>query len=317
MKRLILDLDTGVDDAMALAYALAQDDVDLLGICATYGNVSMERSMENTLKVLHALGADDVPVFPGVPGPPDSLDYVPSPETRAIHGENGLGEAAFLETALKPQDQTAVDFLLQSALAYGPELIYVPTGPLTNLAAALERAPWLGDAGMAVVSMGGALTVPGNVSPSAEANIAQDPEGAAQVYSSGLPMTMVGLDVTHRTVLTRKTTAHWRGLGTQAGKCFADMVDFYISAYERNAPYLGGCGLHDPLAVAVALEPDLVETLDLDIMVELEGPDRGRTVGDPRRLGLRSTTKVAVGVDGPRFLSRFKASMVQVLGQAR
>ena len=126
---------------------------------------------------------------------------------------------------------------------------------------------------------------------------------------------MIGLDVTLQTLLTYKETKQWRDLGTKAGKFLADMTDFYIKAYETTAPHLGGCGLHDPLAVAVAVDPTLVTTLQINMQVDVEGPTRGRTIGDVTRLNDPvKTMQVAVGVDVPRFLNEF---MTRISGLAK
>ena len=134
--------------------------------------------------------------------------------------------------------------------------------------------------------MGGALTVPGNVSPVAEANINQDPHAANEVFTRQKNLTMVGLDVTLRTLLTKKETQQWRDLGTNAGQKFADIVDYYIDVYKITSPHLGGCALHDPLAVGVALDPSLVQTLALNMFVDTTDAMWGRTIGDPARLTL-------------------------------
>lgn len=187
-----------------------------------------------------------------------------------------------------------------AARTYGPDLIYVATGPLSNLALALERdAAAMMSIGRVVV-MGGALTVPGNVSAGAEANMASDPEAADAVLRSGRKLTMVGLDVTHRVVLTRRDIAGWTGSGTMAGCAFASMVEHYIGSYEMNAPYLGGCALHDPLAVAVAIDPTLVGALGCNLRVDLLGEYRGRTICDERRLSdPDKSALVALTVDAP------------------
>lgn len=132
--------------------------------------------------------------------------------------------------------------------------------------------------------MGGALTVPGNITPVAEANINQDPEAANKVFHSRLPLTMIGLDVTHRAVLTKDDTAIWRMIGTPAATNFADMLDYYIDIYLANQAYVGGCALHDPLAAAVAIDPSFVTTIDLDLKVDLDEPYRARTIGDEMRI---------------------------------
>ena len=209
----------------------------------------------------------------------------------------------------------AVDYLIDAARTYGPDLIYVATGPLSNLALALERdAAAMMSIGRVVV-MGGALTVPGNVSAGAEANMASDPEAADAVLRSGRKLTMVGLDVTHRVVLTRRDVAGWTGSGTMAGCAFASMVEHYIGSYEMNAPYLGGCALHDPLAVAVAIDPTLVGALGCNLRVDLLGEYRGRTICDEHHLSdPDKSALVALTVDAPRFLVEFKARMARILG---
>ncbi len=217
--------------------------------------------------------------------------------------------------ATSADGNAAVDYLIDAARTYGPDLIYVATGPLSNLALALERdAAAMMSIGRVVV-MGGALTVPGNVSAGAEANMASDPEAADAVLRSGRKLTMVGLDVTHRVVLTRRDIAGWTGSGTMAGCAFASMVEHYIGSYEMNAPYLGGCALHDPLAVAVAIDPTLVGALGCNLRVDLLGEYRGRTICDEHRLSdPDKSALVALTVDAPRFLSEFKARMARILG---
>lgn len=154
--------------------------------------------------------------------------------------------------------------------------------------------------------MGGALTVSGNVSPCAEANISQDPEAADYVFRHAQRITMVGLDVTLQTLLTRKHTQQWRDLHTDRGDFLAEMTDYYIKAYETTAPNLGGCGLHDPLAVGVAVDPSLVGTLPVNLKVDTEDPTRGRTIGDVDRLNNPDkTAQAAVTVDVQRFLDEF------------
>ena len=312
-RKLILDLDTGIDDALAIAYALGSPEVELIGVTATYGNVLMKDSVRNSLAVLDALGADSVPVYPGLPHSSTAEDFAVLEISAFIHGRNGLGEAETAPSGRSAATTGAVDFIIEASRRYGEELVYVPTGPLTNLAAALERDPALAGR-LRVVLMGGALTVSGNVSPWAEANINQDPDAADAVFRSGIDATMIGLDVTLQTLLTYEHTRRWRDLGTPAGTFLADMTDYYIKAYETTAPSLGGCGLHDPLAVGVAVDPGLVTTLPINLQVDVEGPTRGRTIGDVARLNdPRKTSRVAVGVDVDRFLEELMARITSVL----
>lgn len=339
MKRLILDLDTGIDDALALAYALGSPELELIGVIGSFGNVRVEEAVRNTRVLLALLGHPEVPVVPGADRAlMATAPFEPSAAVRRIHGSDGLGEcgariaemvgaswpAGSCEAAAVPTAGTspkscspATAFLLEAARTYGEDLLYVPTGPLTNLARALREAPELENLLGTVTLMGGALTVPGNVSPCAEANVANDPEAANEVLCSEVQTIMVGLDVTHQTLLTKRETASWRAMGTPASVLFADMTDHYIDIYAENNPYLAGCSLHDPLAVAVALEPDLVTALPINLAVDLEGAFRGRTVGDDARLNdPYKTSEAAIGVDAPRFLSCFMERVGRALGNA-
>ena len=313
-KKLILDLDTGIDDALAIAYALGSPEAELVGVTAAYGNVLMEESVRNSLAVLDILGADSVPVHPGLPHASTAEDFAVQEISTFIHGRNGLGEADIAPSTRSAAATDAVDFLIEASRQYGEELVYIPTGPLTNLAAALDQYPGLVER-LDVVLMGGALSVSGNVNPWAEANISQDPDAADTVFRSGVSTTMIGLDVTLQTLLTYEHTRRWRESGTPAGTFLADMTDYYIRAYETTAPGLGGCGLHDPLAVGVAIDPSLVTAFPINLQVDLDGPTRGRTIGDVTRLNEPwKNSRVALAVDVERFLAEFMSrttSLVQ------
>lgn len=232
-KKLILDLDTGIDDALAIAYALGSaDEIDLIGITATYGNVAVPLAARNALAVLHLFGRDDVPVYPGVDHPiapatlpkmrgttPDEraqayarwqnggadgwqtdASWSPTPGSVAVHHPNGIGGAIIPDSPRAPEAPgSAVDFIIAAAREYGPDLTIVPTGAMTTMATVFRNAPDLKDSGVNVTLMGGALTLPGNVSPAAEANISQDPESADYLFKCGARTTMIGLDVTHQT----------------------------------------------------------------------------------------------------------------------
>lgn len=300
MTKIILDLDTGIDDAMALAYALAHPDLELIGVTGTYGNVPVELGVRNSQALLELLGADDVPVFVG----PVREGFQVADISAFIHGRNGLGEVLLPPPRRAPQGD-AVDFLLQSVREHGDDLVIVPTGPSTSCAAAMRKDPEFAR-NAHLVMMGGALTVPGNVTPYAEANVWQDPEATDYVFRHAQDLTMVGLDVTLRTLLTKEHTRQWRT--SHAGRVFADIVDYYIGAYATTSPHLGGCGLHDPLAVAVAADPSLVTCLEMNLRCE----ENGRTIGDPERLGEAATTRVAVGVDAPRFVDDLMSKLTSL-----
>ncbi|AQW20848.1 nucleoside hydrolase [Lentilactobacillus curieae] len=308
-KKMILDLDTGIDDAMAIAYAVASPEVDLIGIVGSYGNLYVEDGAINSLKILELLGVTDVPVYVGLSHSSEDDHFDRMPVSAQIHGENGIGEVE-LPAPSRPVESKnpddAIDFLIDSVKKYGKDLILVPTGPLTNLDAAIQKDPSITKEIGNVTIMGGALTVPGNVSNVTEANIQQDAAAANRVFTSPLHLTMVGLDVTLRTLLTYKETQQWRDLGTKSGKAFADIVDYYIKAYEVTSPDLHGCALHDPFAVGVAINPDFVSCLDLNMYVTTDDKFYGRTVGDPARLSEPDTNvKVAVNANVDAYLNEF------------
>ena len=316
-KRLILDLDTGIDDALALAYALGSPEVELVGVICSYGNVTMRTAVRNTVALLELLGHPEVPVLTGADRALAAAEaFAPPTGVTLIHGENGLGNqrVSGLCRCAPGDGLTFLRAEAQRAAEKNEELLYVPTGPLTNLAHALGSIPGLADALGRVTFMGGALAVPGNVTPCAEANVANDPAAADAVLRGGLRTRMIGLDVTHQAVLTREDTAAWRELDTPPGRFFADMTDHYIAIYEQNNPQMGGCALHDPLAVAAALDPALVGCFAANLRVDLEGPTRGRTVCDPDRLrDPQKTCEVALTVDVPRFLGEFRARVGRAL----
>lgn len=312
MKKIILDLDTGIDDALALAYTLGSPELDLIGVTATYGNVLVETGVRNDLALLELFGRSDVPVFSGEPHALTKDGFEVLEISAFIHGKNGIGEAEVAEPVGVVQELSAVDFLIESVERYGDELIIVPTGAMTNIAAAMKKSETFARDAQ-IIFMGGALTVPGNVSQWAEANVNQDPEAADIMVRNAGDITMVGLDVTLQTLLTYAETATWRALGTPAGNFLADATDYYIKAYDTTAPHLGGCGLHDPLAVGVAIDPSLVTLLPINLKVDTEGPTRGRTIGDEVRLNdPHKNCKVAVGVDVDRFLKEFMERITRV-----
>lgn len=317
MKKMILDLDTGVDDTLAIAYALGSPEVELIGITGTYGNVLVEQGVRNALAITEMVGHPEVKVFEGISHARAKDGFEVLPISAFIHGDNGIGDVEIPDATRPADDGDAIDFIIDSVKKYGKDLVYVPTGPLTNLAAALEKAPEIKDEIGRVVLMGGALTQPGNVNAWTEANISQDPDAANMVFRSGIPATMVGLDVTLQTLLTYKDTQKWREIGTKAAIALADITDYYIKAYETTAPHLHGCGLHDPLAVAVAVDPTLVDTLKINMKVDVEGPTRGRTIGDETRLNDPvKTMEVAVGVDVDRFLEEFMTRIGNLIAAA-
>jgi inosine-uridine nucleoside N-ribohydrolase len=319
MTPLILDVDTGIDDAFALLYALSRPEVRLIGVSAVAGNVSLPKAARNTRAVLALAGRDDVPVFEGAAAP--LLGHVG--DASDIHGAGGLGRAALPEPPAAPGAPHAVDALIAASRAHAGELVLVATGPLTNIALALARDPELPRRLKRFVVMGGAFGVGGNVTAAAEFNIWHDPEAARMAFRAfaedgAAPSILVGLDVTRQTVLTE---ADLDGLAETCAKTprgpaltrfLSDAARHYFELMEaRGRPR--ALVMHDPLAVAVALDPSLVETQAVPVDVETRGElTRGQTVADfrggPGRLG------VALRVDAPRFRADYLAAVERLAG---
>ena len=312
-RKVIIDCDPGIDDSLAIMLALKSPEIEVIGITIVCGNSPVEMGFGNAKKILKQMNRLDVPVYIGE-STPLRRDYVNALDT---HGEDGLGESFLPEVTGYQQQISAVDFLAD--VLKKEKVSIIELAPMTNLARLIQKDKEAFSCIEEIVSMGGSFKSHGNCSPVAEYNYWCDPDGASLVYETlhqnGQKIHMVGLDVTHRVVLTRRDIAGWTGSGTMAGCAFASMVEHYIGSYEMNAPYLGGCALHDPLAVAVAIDPTLVGALGCNLRVDLLGEYRGRTICDEHRLSdPDKSALVALTVDAPRFLAEFKARMARVLG---
>ncbi|WP_334074335.1 MULTISPECIES: nucleoside hydrolase [Paenibacillus] len=304
MKKIILDVDTGVDDAIAIAYAAHSPELDLIGLTTCFGNITAPEATRNTLAVVESLGKS----IPVIEGAKETLRRGEKKKySRHVHGEDGLGNALKGEPAGRAQQGHAADFIIEQVKRYPHQVTIISVGPLTNLALALKKEPVLVSLIPEVIVMGGAVTVPGNVTPYGEANIVADPEAAAVVFGSGLPLTLVGLDVTMQTLLPRTLLDDWRASGRRDALFLAEMTEFYMEFYESCYPGIGGCGLHDPLAVGVAVDPSLVKIEPMRVTVVTEGEETGRTVGS-----LEGGPKIGVctGVDAERFLQHFAGRIV-------
>ncbi|UVI30142.1 nucleoside hydrolase [Paenibacillus spongiae] len=312
MKPVILDVDTGIDDMMAIAYAAHSPELRLLGLTTQFGNISSEVATRNTLYVLEMLGQGDVPVYAGASKPFRRADVLG--DAKHVHGEDGLGGALRGASPTgRAGSMTAAEFMVDQVRRMPGEITIIAVGPLTNLALAIEADPEFVSLVDEVVIMGGAATVPGNVTPYAEANIHSDPEAAAFVFRSGLPITMVGLDVTMKTLLPRTRLQEWRSDGTELSRFMADAADFYMDAYENFNPGIGGCALHDPLAVGVVIDPSFCKIVAMPIEVDTEdgAPALGQTrVNETGTAAQSPSIHVCVEVDAERFLAHFMSRVV-------
>jgi len=300
--RLILDVDTGIDDAMALALAVRHPGIQLDAVITVAGNVGLPATTRNTLRVLDALGAADVPVAAGAAEPLSGTVH----EASHWHGEDGLGGAR-----LPPSDRVALDdgvgYLIERLTAEPGEVTLVCTGPLTNLALAVQRQPDVVRAVREVVLMGGAARPPGNVTRVAEFNIYADPVAAAIVFNQLWPLTMVGLDVTNRVLFTRQDRAALEHLTSPEAVLLREVTRHHFERLGVDA-----VALHDPLAVAVALDRSLVTTFESTVLVETRGEHTlGQTVVDlrGRRDRAPSQTRVCEAVDVARARALFFSAL--------
>ena len=286
---ILLDCDPGHDDAIALLLALASPELELLGVTTVAGNQTVEKTTANAIRVLELVGAD-VPVAAGAGRPLVREPYVAA----YVHGETGLDGPDLPPARREPVEQHAVDFLAERV--DGTTL--VATGPLTNVALLLAREQ---ERPERIVLMGGAIAE-GNVTPAAEFNIWADPEAAARVFSSGLDVTMVGLDVTHQALLTDEHAARLRDNG-RVGSVVADLLDFY-GVFHKQVYDFDGSPIHDAVAVAQVSRPDLLELRELNVEIDRESElCRGRTVVDVwKRTGRDPNARVAVGIDAGGFI---------------
>ncbi|MBN9510322.1 MAG: nucleoside hydrolase [Alphaproteobacteria bacterium] len=308
--RMILDVDTGIDDALAIVYALRRPGIALEAVTTIFGNVDVATATRNTLQILELAGRGEVPVAPG------AAHALVRPFARGaahIHGVNGLGEVELPAPRARPRDEHAADLIIRMARAHPGAITLCPVGPLTNAALALARAPEIAGLLREIVLMGGTLFhpgIPGIASPMADANFWNDAEAARIVLRSGAKLTLVGMDVTMKALLTPAMTRTIAAHGPAAATLMR-IADFYVHAYQAQYPGIAGCGLHDPLAVAVAEDPSLVTAEAMQVDVELAGElTRGQLVADRRRTGkVQPNAAVCLDLDVPRFTERFVAAM--------
>jgi inosine-uridine nucleoside N-ribohydrolase len=301
MRHLILDVDTGVDDALALCLACLSPGCRVELITTVAGNASADRTTANTLLVLERLGLKDPPPVARGAGRPLTRELFCAPE---VHGDDGLGGASRLYPApkLKPIQEPAWEALTKAVSSRPGELTLVATGPLTNLAKALqERATFLEELESLVV-MGGAIQERGNVTEHAEFNIYVDPEAAKLVLESSSPLTLVPLDVTHQAILTRQELASWKREGRKLIEFLEAVADSTMSFHLEVCGF-DGLYLHDPLAVAVALDPSLIETRRARLEVDTSEARRGKVKA---LWADDAPAQVAVDVRAERLLEVFR-----------
>ncbi|MDO5040292.1 nucleoside hydrolase [Clostridium sp.] len=312
MKKIILDLDTGIDDAMALSIALGSQEIELLGVVGTYGNVYTEQGVKNVASILTMTENENIPVYAGENHALNKDSFERLEISAKIHGQNGIGEVVLKESQ-KDIHNNGAQYIVDMINKYGKDLTIVATGPITNLGKGLQIDKTIAEKVGQIVIMGGALTVPGNVSPFAEANISQDPYAAKLLFDSGANVIMVGLDVTTRSVLKLTDTDKWRKTNTETGRKLADAVDYYIHIHDEIAPGVNGSYLHDPSAVIAAVHPEWFEMLPLYLNVEQEGPSVGRTIAYAEKVRESNpNVRVCINVNSPKVVEYLNESILNL-----
>jgi purine nucleosidase len=305
--RIILDCDPGIDDALAIAFAHGHPGIDLVGITTVAGNVGLAKTTANALAVCEFIGAAGIPVTPGCAGPL----LRPALDARQVHGDSGLGGAVLPPAAASPRDGHAIDYLIETVRAAPGEITLVATGPLTNIALAVQREPRLADWVREFVIMGGSAGR-GNVTPAAEYNIWADPEAAAAVFRAGWTVTMLGLDVTLRTGANDAVLRRMGELGPLGTRLLLPALEQYRSVREP-----GGPPVHDVCAVAWVAEPALFGLIAARVQVELAGQfTSGMTVTDftaPGEVG-NGNALVAMQIDVGKFWEATLGTYTRVAG---
>jgi len=306
LKLVILDTDPGVDDALTLLYLRASPDLRLLAMTTVFGNADIEITTRNALYLRDRLGLD-VPVHRGAAAP---LNRPRGASPVHVHGRNGLGDIDLEGFAPPTPDAGAAhDRIIALVRAHPGQVTLLAIGPLTNLALALRAAPDIADLVAEVVVMGGAFGEGGsggNVTPFAEANIHNDPEAAAEVLAAPWPVTLIGLDVTTRCVLSNAQARDLAAHGGEAGRFAWDVSRGYATAYGLNDG-LDGCCLHDVAALAFVLHPDAFETQPGRVSVTTDGERAGQT----NWTAFGPVQRAALKVDGGLVAQRFMQSMLR------
>ena len=271
-QKLIIDTDPGVDDAMAILFACAHPGLDLVGLTSIFGNVTADVATRNAL-VLAELAKADVPVAHGAAGP---LEQTPRPVAAEVHGAEGFGHVPPITPDGVPDGRSAAQFICDMVNAHPGEIVLCPIGPLTNLAEALALDPGIAAKTKSVTVMGGSVWAGGNASPHAEANIWQDPHAAETVFAAPWPLTLVGLDVTHKVICTNTQFADLAKAAPSQGGFLNEISQFYFRFHDEVDGFYG-CYMHDPSAVISILHPELFTTASHPVKVVLEGDEAGRT----------------------------------------
>ncbi|HEV3477177.1 MAG TPA: nucleoside hydrolase [Rubrobacteraceae bacterium] len=305
-KPVILDVDPGHDDAVAIMLACGAPELDLLAVTTVAGNVPLEKTTRNVLRVLSLIGHTGVPVAAGASSPLRR----PLHTAENIHGESGLDGPEIPDPSFEHDERSATELIADTVRGASEPVTIIPTGPLTNVATFLREHPELKGRVAHISLMGGSIGL-GNTTPAAEFNIYVDPEAAREIFESGLPITMSGLDVTHQARAGPEERENLRSLGP-IGTVVAELLEFFAATYERVYGF-GAPPLHDAVAVAKVMEPGVMKTRPMRVDVECESElTRGETVCDFYGVGGKPpNAEVGVELDRERFFNL----LYEVLGR--
>ncbi|WP_050928501.1 nucleoside hydrolase [Aestuariivita boseongensis] len=301
-RKIIIDTDPGQDDAVAILLALASpDEVEVLGITAVAGNVPLPLTQRNARIVCELAGRTDIPVFAGCDAPLKRKLVT----AEHVHGKTGLDGPQLPDPTMPLQDKHGVDFIIDTLRdAPSGTVTLCPLGPLTNIATALQRAPDIAPKIQDIVLMGGAYFQVGNITPAAEFNIYVDPEAAEIVFKSGIPISVLPLDVTHKALVTAPRVEAFRTMGTEVGRMVAEWTDFF-ERFDKEKYGSEGAPLHDPCVPAYLIRPDLFTGRHINVEIETTSElTLGMTVADWWRVSGRAPNAMFMGdVDADGFFA--------------
>lgn len=319
MHNIIIDTDPGIDDAQAIAFALAHPQIKLLGLTTVFGNATIDITTNNALLLLEMFGHPDLPVAQGA-NKPLVQPRLPSPDF--VHGADGLGNLNLAKSTRHPVHETAAEFIVREVNAQVGDVTLVAIGPLTNIAKALELDPQLADKTKELVIMGGTVDEPGNMSPVAEANFLGDPHAADRVLAENWPAAIIGLDVTHQIVLRDQDFTELKNKANKIGQFLWESSRFYIDFYDHNRSLgdqdIRSCAMHDASTLVYLVERDAFKFLSGSARVAEDGVAVGQLIMDRKSQDYplphwqnRPAVNVAMGADVNRVRDCFLNTLVE------
>ena len=307
--KIIIDTDPGVDDSMAILFALRSPELEVVGLTSVFGNADVEHTTLNALRLVELEGCDHIPVAKGADFP------IVRPRGRLgtfVHGDDGLGNTNQPFPKGKPLNIPAAQFIVETIIDHPGEITLVPIGPLSNIGLALLLAPEIIKKVKEVVIMGGSAYDRGNASPAAEANVHNDPEATRLVFTAGWPLTMVGLDVTHKCIMTKQYLDNLAHTGNRATDFISKILPFYQAYHHQWNGMKGDIHTHDPSAIAYLIDRTLFKTKMMPVFIEVDGMCAGDTVPDPYHMWIdHPLTNVCLDVDSPRLQALYRERLTR------